>query len=323
MATYTKLNHQSLQLLADNYELKIVESCPLEGGSGNSSYILKDDQSSYVLTVCDDKELKAVSRMGELLLFLESHDVPCNRLVLTSNNELLSTLTVSKKIKPVMLKRHIQGRVIKKIDDTMLFQVGKEVARLNMIASPGYLPRNHPYGLQLFPSTVGLNIDAKYESWLSKETVYIDNHIVPGLPHGLIHGDLFYDNLLFDLAVNNSTAFKAFIDFEEACNYYLVFELGMGILGCCTNDNTIDLNKARAFVNGYQQVRPLAQNEKESLQLFVRYAAVATSYWRFNKYNIKEPNKNLASHHWQMVQVSKVVADILDTHFYNAIFGED
>ena len=323
MATYTKLNPKIIQSIADEYELKIIESFPLEGGSGNSSFVLRGDQSSYVLTVCDDKNIKEISKMGALLLFLESHNVPCSRLVLTSNKDRMSTLKISNKIKPVMIKRHIDGHVIKELDENMLFQVGFEVARLNNIPSPDYLPTSHPYGLKCFSTVIGLNIDIEYESWLSKEMVYLKRHIFEGLPKGLIHGDLFYDNILFTSSNRNAKAFRAFIDFEEACNYYLVFELGMGILGCCINRNTIDLNKARAFVRGYQQERPLVDKEKESLQLFVQYAAVALSYWRFNKYNIKEPNESMASQHWQMVEVAKNISEILNTRFYNSIFIEN
>lgn len=322
MATYTKLSPQIIQSIADEYDLKIVESYSLKGGSGNSSFVLRDNHSSYVLTVCDDKNLKEISKMGELLLFLESHNLPCSRLVLTSNNDRMSTLKISNKIKPVMLKRHIEGHVIKELDETMLFQIGSEVARLNKIPSPDYLPISHPYGLELFSSVIGLNIDIEYESWLSKEMIYLKRHIISGLPKGLIHGDLFYDNILFTSSSNNSIAFKAFIDFEEACNYYLVFELGMGILGCCIKSNTIDLDKARAFVRGYQRERPLADQEKENLQLFIQYAAVALSYWRFNKYNIKEPNESVASQHWEMVEVAKNISEVSDMHFLNSIFNK-
>ena len=182
---------------------------------------------------------------------------------------------------------------------------------------------SHPYGLECFSNVIGLNIDAEYESWLSKEMIYLKKHIFTGLPKGLIHGDLFYDNILFTSLSSNSTAFRAFIDFEEACNYYLVFELGMGILGCCIKSNTIDINKARAFVRGYQQERPLVDEEKESLQLFVQYAAVALSYWRFNKYNIKEPHESMAIQHWEMVEVAKNISEISDTYFYNSIFAKD
>ena len=195
----------------------------------------------------------------------------------------------------------------------MLVQVGRQAARLNQIPSPDYLSTNHPYGRHLFLTIVGLNIDPKYESWLAKEINYLEKHISNKLPRGLIHGDLFYDNILFDPISSMLGSFKAIIDFEEACHYYLIFELAMGIVGCC-------VNKVRALVDGYQQVRPLEQLEKESLQLFVRYAATATSYWRFNKYNIEEPHEDKARHHWRMVHIAKEVTEISKTRFFDVIF---
>jgi homoserine kinase type II len=320
MATYTQLNKQDIHLLADNYNLKIVEFSPLDGGNGNSSYILKTQQASYVLTVCDDKEFDEVFKMGQLLLFLEAHNVPCNRLMSPVNSEILTTFATADRVKPVMLKDYIEGQVIEELDETMLSQVGRQAAQLNQIPPPDYLSTNHPYGRQFFSRVMGLNIDAKYECWMAKEIDYLEQNIAKNLPRGLIHGDLFYDNLLFNPLSSMPGGFKAIIDFEEACHYYLIFELGMGILGTCVNDITVDLDKARALVSGYEEVRPLTKIEKESLQLFVRYAAVATSYWRFNKYNIEEPNKDRASHHLQMMQIAKAVGEISKTHFFDAIF---
>jgi len=237
------------------------------------------------------------------------------------NSEILTTFATTDGVKPVMLKGYIEGEVVEQLDETMLSQVGRQAAKLNQISPPDYLPTYHPYGRQLFSKVVDLKIDAKYESWLAKEIKYLELHIVDNLPRGLIHGDLFYDNLLFDPLSGMPGGFKAIIDFEEACHYHLIFELGMGILGICVNDNRVDLVKARALVNGYQQVRPLAQIEKESLQLFVRYAAVATSYWRFNKYNIEEPSKDRAGYHWEMVQIANEVSEVSTSHFFNAIFS--
>ena len=320
MATYTQLNQQDIQSLADNYNLEIVEFSPLDGGNGNSSYILKTQQASYVLTVCDDKTFDEVFKMGHLLLLLEAHNVPCNRLICPVNSEILTTFATADGVKPVMLKDYIEGQVIEELDETMLSQVGRQAAQLNQIPPPDYLSTNHPYGRQFFSRIMGLNIDAKYECWMAKEIDYLEQNIAKNLPRGLIHGDLFYDNLLFNPLSSMPGGFKAIIDFEEACHYYLIFELGMGILGTCVNDITVDLNKARALVSGYEEVRPLTKIEKESLQLFVRYAAVATSYWRFNKYNIEEPNKDRASHHLQMMQIAKAVGEISKTHFFDAIF---
>ena len=96
-----------------------------------------------------------------------------------------------------MLKTYIAGQVYKDLDETMLCQVGAAIARLHQVPAPDFLPDKHPYGLQVFPSVIGQNINPEYETWLAKRLAYLEQHILPGLPYGLIHGDLFYDNVLF------------------------------------------------------------------------------------------------------------------------------
>lgn len=321
MASYTQLSHTEIKALADQYGLTVTESEPLDGGNGNSSYLLKTRQATYVLTVCDDKAFDEVNHMGQLLLLLEQHNVPCNRLISPVNGGILLTLPASGGDKAVMLKGYIEGQVVENLTEQQLFEVGRQAAKLNQIPPPDYLPTHHPYGRKLFPKVLGLNIDSDYETLITQELDYLAQNISAGLPRGLIHGDLFYDNLLMQ-----GDAFKAIIDFEEACHYYCVFELGMAIVGACVDDanveaNGVDLTKARALVAGYQQVRPLKTIEQQSLQMFVRYAAMATSYWRFKTYNIEKPNNNKATHHWQMVRLAQAVAGIEQNRFFTAIFG--
>ena len=76
MATYTKFNKKDIQSLADNYDLKIVEFSALDDGNGNTSYILKTKQSSYVLTVCDNKELDEVYKNGAVVVAARKAQCP-------------------------------------------------------------------------------------------------------------------------------------------------------------------------------------------------------------------------------------------------------
>jgi homoserine kinase type II len=320
MATYTQLNPDEIQKLAEHYNLQISDCAPLNGGNGNSSYLIKVDQASYVLTVCDDKTFDEVIKMGQLLVLLKQHKIPCNRLIPTQNGGILTTYSTAIVNKAVMLKEYIQGEVVEHLDKLMLFEIGKQAAQLNEVTAPNYLPTNHPYGLHLFSKVIGLSIDPEYEAWIAKEIEYLQQHLSDDLPRGLIHGDLFFDNLLFD-DTSSGWIFKAIIDFEEACHYYSVFELGMAAIGTCVDDGTrVNLEKVRALVAGYQQIRSLQLIEKQSLQLFIRYAAVATSYWRFNKYNIEEADTNKTDHHWQMVQMAKAISDMPTKQFMTEVF---
>ena len=95
----------------------------------------------------------------------------------------------------------------------------------------------------------------------------------------------------------------------------------MGIVGLCTESTTVALDKARDLVSGYQQVQKLEDIEKETLQLFVEYAATATSYWRFWEYRIDTPGAVKPDKHWQMVRLTKGVNDISKARFLEAVFN--
>ncbi len=123
MATYTQLDEQDIQSLADSYDLRVINFLPIDGGSGNSSYILKTEQASYVLTVCDEKKIDEVFKMGQLLLLLETHNIPCNRLISPVNSEILTTFTTADRVKPVILKNFFSGQVIKHLYEPMFFLV--------------------------------------------------------------------------------------------------------------------------------------------------------------------------------------------------------
>lgn len=171
--------------------------------------------------------------------------------------------------------------------------------------------------METFPTLVGHEIDRKYEASLDQTYAYTRKNIPSGLPRGLIHGDLFYDNVVF---AGNS--FKAVIDFEESCHYYQVFDLGMGIVGLCAEDKRINLQKAWVLINGYQQIRSLEALEVSCLQLFAEYAAIATSAWRFLKYHIDSPDSERSDLHWEMVCIARDVNTIPKAEFIERVFNE-
>ncbi len=309
MARYTNLGKDEVFALASRYGLTLQEFTPIEGGAGNTSYLLQSRQGEFVLTLFDDKSRSEVEKLGRLLLLLERRDFPATRLL----SPVQGGITVMYADKPVMVKHYISGDVCRNLDVAMLSQAGAKMAALHQLAAPHQLLEpNHSYGLQLFESVIGVNIDTRYESWLAGQIAYLTQKIPTDAPRGFIHGDLFYDNLLFD-----GDQFRAIIDFEEACYYYKAFDLGMGVVGMCSNDTTIAPAKARALVSGYQSVRKLEEVEMMSLPLFCEYAATATSCWRYWKYNIHTPIAKNAGKHWQMARLAQQIRGMDAAIFQN------
>ena len=108
---------------------------------------------------------------------------------------------------------------------------------------------------------------------------------------------------------------KAVLDFEDALCHEKVFELGMGIVGLCRKGTTVVLEKARALVQGYQQIRELKEREKNALQFYTEYAAAAVSCWRFWKYHIAAPDAKKSDKHWPMVHLAENTRGIPESTF--------
>jgi len=311
MANYTALQKPEIHELAKQYDLSVTTYSPIEGGAGNSSYLLETQLGKFVLTVFEIG-LERVTILEKLLLLLDEYDFPTTRLLGLAQGGRITSIQG----KPVMVKPYIPGRVVKDLDETMLGQIGMAMGRLHQIPDADNLPDNHVYGLQTFPNVIGHNIDLAYETWLAERYAFLKKSIQPELPRGLIHGDVFYDNVLFA-----GKEFQAIIDFEEACQYFKVFDLGMGIVGSCTDGNRINLEKVQALVAGYQQVRTLEKEERDSLQLFVEYAAIATSSWRYWNYYINIPNNEKANLHLEMFQIAENAQAISPARFLEAVFS--
>jgi homoserine kinase type II len=216
--------------------------------------------------------------------------------------------------KAVVIKKFIPGNTIRDIRGKGLFSLGLSLARLHKIPAPDYIPQTHSYGKSMFSQAYGLNADREFEDWLAKKKEYLTNNMPNGLPRGLIHADVFWDNILY-----LDGKFQALIDFEDACNYYKVYDLASAFFGTCLEDGVLNLKKAAQIVKGYQQIRKLKPNEKNALQLFSVYAGVAISFWRYMKYNSHNPVEDKKSIHKNSAEFADKIRAI-PTEIFGQVF---
>ena len=101
------------------------------------------------------------------------------------------------------------------------------------------------------------------------------------LPTGLIHGDVFPDNTLFE-----GNKMKAIIDFEQFCTDQLLFDVAMCINGFCFTDNRLDTSLLEIFLDAYNQKRPMESTEKELLPHYIRWTALGMASWHLRHYLI-------------------------------------
>jgi homoserine kinase type II len=311
MARYTDLETAEVEEIAYRYGLQMAACEPIEGGAANSSYVLSTAAGRYVLTVFDDKSWDEVVRLGRLLAHLDTYDFPSTPLVRARTGDIATDY----KSKPVLVKQYIEGSVHVDLDDAMLSKAGRALARLHRIPVPDYIPRDHAYGAHVLPEILGCKIDLEFETWAANRLPALESRIPGHLPRGLIHGDLFYDNILY-----RDSTLAALIDFEEACEHYRVFDIGMAIVGTCSRENVVVFDKVRALLNGYEEIRQLENDERQILQTFVEYSAVATSCWRFWKYHIDAVRPEKRALHLDMQRLAEMVRRVPPSEFIYHLF---
>ncbi len=309
MAAYTTLTPFEVRSLLSNYNLgKLADFIPMEGGQANSSIKIKTEKGVFILSVCDEKNDQEIRMLTCLLADLESRDFPTTRPVRTKTGDFL----ISHEGKPVYVKEFIHGQVIQFLSNDMVCQVGEIMATLHKMTPVKGIPEQFPYGIESFDDVLERGSQHSYIVWLEEKKKFLEQSLDPNMEKGFIHGDIFWDNLVF-----SQGTLTAVLDFEEACYYYRLFDLGMCSVGCCSLNGFIDMEKVKALLKGYQKNTPLIKNEKVQFKHFLEYAAVAGSFWRFRQYNIKHPDPNKVDTYLEFSALADQIHTMGQTEFMN------
>ena len=312
MAFYAQLDRSAVEGLTRRFGIGAITAVSVMGGGReNTSYCVESSSGKYVLTLWDQKSLKHATDLANLLVYLTNQGVRTSRVVVPPKEPIV----VLHDEKPVMLKRYVDGDVTANLAGNLLVQLGKEMSRLHEVPAPSYLPQSFPYGRSHFPEVTNSNLGHAYIDWLSEKTSYLRKRIPQHLPMALIHGDVFFDNVIVQ-----GDQLMAIIDFEEACHYYRSFDLGMVIVGACRDRQGISFDKAGRFIRGYEKETTLQSIERETLKPFAVYAAVATSFWRFRQYHLRRPEPQLYDKHVEMQTLADTISKYPDSSF-TELFG--
>ncbi len=313
MALHARLDRSAVEGLARRFGIgDITAFSVMEGGHENTSYCVETSSGRYVLTLSDQKSLRHVTNLAKLLVYLTDRGIRTSQVVVPPKDPIV----VLHDEKPVMLKRYVDGDVTAEVTGNLLVQLGEEMARLHEIPAPSYVPQSFPYGRSYFPEVTNSNLGHTYVDWLSEKNSYLQKRIPQHLPMALIHGDVFFDNMIIQ-----RDQLMAIIDFEEACHYYRCFDLGMVIVGACRDRKGISFEKAGRFIRAYQKEKTLQSLERKTLKTFAVYAAVATSFWRFRQYHLRRPEPRLYDEHVEMQTLADTISEYPDSCF-TELFAE-
>ncbi len=300
MANYADINQDDIKEIMEVYGIHPVDSYAiLSGGSENTNYLVTASAQKYVLTLCEQKSTQQARELVNLLDYLAAHNFETSQVIHTSANEPISHWNG----KPVIVKLFLEGNIMPILPNTILTEVGSQMGKLHSLDAPNYLPNSLSYGRESFQQVHEYMPDCAFGKWLDGIHAYLAAYSFEDLPKSLIHSDIFYSNVI----VSNDLKTARIMDFEEAAQYYRIFDLGMAIIGLCEHGKEIDLQKANLLLRGYQKNTQLSDAEKGALQAFTVYAAAAMAFWRHKNFNYVNPDANMYDHYVQL----QVLADYI------------
>ena len=300
MEHYTRLDEQEIITALSQFNIHNIMSFELlHGGSENTNYLVKTGNRKYVLSICEQKTLEQTKHLADLLDHLEKNQFKTSKIVFTADQES----AVSYKGKPIMVKEYLEGKIVQDLSPHALSLIGKELAKLHKIEAPDYLPKQLNYGKEHFPNAKKNVTDTAFNDWLEMVLAYVSPYLKLDLPRAFIHGDVYWDNVI--LSEDESSA--NIMDFEEAAYYYRVFDIGMTIIGICSEQKIINFEKAKHLLVGYQSEIELSADEIRSLKAFTIYAGASMTFWRHQNFNYVKPDPKMFDHYLGL----KVLVDFM------------
>jgi len=294
MAVYTKLEHQEVRQFLEQYNINNFKDYKgITEGVENTNYLIKTSEQDYILTIYEKRvDENDLPFFIKLLSYLSENKFPCPKPIANKNNEKINRI----KNKNAALVTFLNGQSKNKITSEECFEIGKITAQLHEITKKFDINRKNNLSIEnwesIFEKTIKQKIDLD-ESIIKKTKNYLNflkDKWPKNLPQGIIHADLFPDNIFF---TNNKVS--GIIDFYFACNDFFAYEIAICINSLCfDNNSTFNMTKAKNLIDGYTSIRNLSEDEKKYLPILSMGAAMRfflTRLYDFyhtdNKANVK------------------------------------
>jgi homoserine kinase type II len=274
MAVYTEVSDDALRAFLALYEIGEVTSFKgIAEGVENSNFLMRTGGGQFILTLYE-KRVKA----GDLPFFiglmehLAQRGVTCPQPVRNRAGSALGELAG----RPATIVTFLEGLWIRRPNVRHCAEVGEALARMHLAGADFPLKRRNALSLEGWRSLFGAaearadEVASHLRDESAAELAFLEAHWPKGLPTGVIHADLFNDNVFF-LGENLS----GLIDFYFACNDALAYDLAICLSAWCFEpDNEFNVSKGRAMTAGYERVRPLGEAEIAALPLLARGGAL-------------------------------------------------
>ncbi|HXQ53665.1 MAG TPA: homoserine kinase [Stellaceae bacterium] len=274
MAVYTDVPDDDLRAFVADYELGEVVSCKgIAEGVENSNYLLQTERGSYILTLYERRvSPQDLPFFLALMEHLARNGIKCPTPIRARDGAALRTLCG----RPAAIASFLDGMWPRRIQPFHCAGLGGTMARLHLAGQRFPLKRPNDLSVagwrKLYESCRARADEVRHglADELGRELDALEASWPAALPAGVIHADLFPDNVFF-----RGNEVSGVIDFYFACTDFLAYDLAICLNAWCfESDFSFNVTKARLMLASYRAVRPIEAAEFAALPLLARGSAL-------------------------------------------------
>ena len=277
MAVYTKFNQNKIEEILSNYDLgKLDQFKGIEEGIENTNYFLSVEKKKFILTIYE-KRVKSedLPFFSNLMTSLNKLNFKCPAPIINKQNKTITDFEGKK----LMIVSFLEGKAKKNLSPANCKSIGVEVARMHEITKNFKIQRHNDLSVKswrgLFDSVKDKcsNIHKDLPKLIEENLEGVEKNWPKDLPRGIIHADLFHDNIFFI-----QDKFSGIIDFYFSCDDFFALEIAICFNALCFDglkeNLSFNVTKAKNFIDGYTSIRKLASEEKRNIKVLSQGAAL-------------------------------------------------
>ena len=277
MAVYTKLSEAELKEFFSKYDLgKLLNYKGIKEGIENTNYFIVTEKGKYILTLYEKRvDKKDFPFFISLMKNLFDKNFLSPEPIINKNGNYISEI----KKKNAAVISFLDGRSKKVLNPGDCYEVGINTAKLHSITKDITGKRKNELSVESWRTIYNKvkkdcsKIHQNLSGIIERNLDEIEKNWPKGIPTGIIHADLFPDNIFF-----KDNKLSGIIDYYFSCNDAYAFEIAICLNAFCfegKNENlSFNVTKAKKFIDGYESIRKLTDGEKKNLKILCQGAAI-------------------------------------------------
>lgn len=273
MAVYTSLSESDMQALVADYSLgALVSFQGISGGVENTNYFLTTTTGKYVVTLFEEFEFDEVPYFLDVVAHLKDKGFNVPAALIDIHGERLRIVNE----RPTIIVDCFPGNELPETNKATCQQMGETLAKLHLAGADFPTHRESHRGMLWWHETsqaIKGELEPKQADLLLSQIQAFDTFIEQNkdLPKTTVHGDLFYNNTLF-----NGDKLSAIIDFYNACHSWAMYDLAIVVNDWCSDPKTgeLDMDKYHALLKAYLSHRDITLKEKQAWPFMLKIAAL-------------------------------------------------